>query len=585
MNPHALRGRALAALCLLLPSVALAAPGPSGAPAAGASASAASTAAPMTLARLPIPGPRPFVKVARDILDVAFTLDPSLASGAGLFDDALRVPTYGPAPVGALSARLVADLKALRALPWRSYPVDVQVDVRWLYAVAETLHRQLTVERVYVRRPAQWLEPLANNLIALGSYAPDRPELQDRVLAMVPAMLQEVRTVATEPTRRDLETGVRVARALEGMARLRSQAPVAEALAAWAAEAERLTPSRDFGVIGKDNYAWRYEHSLLFPRSPEELLADARLELTRIDAALAALPPVPEVAPDEAARVEAAALTQERLLALYDSVQAANRAATIAGGWVTVPEAVGPILTRPTPEAMIPLTGDGGSMNPPPTYAASNIGYWNVEHFTPDWTEAARLQTVTAWRGFRENGAGTYAAHEGFPGHHLQLSIARLNPDPIRSILPDCPQNEGWGLYAESVFAAHGGLGSGPGAQRAVLGSSRGRVARVVYDVQIEQGSWTLQEAADWKYRAAPGEGRIDEDLARAVNWPTQLVCYQGGKSQIIALRDAVAAREGAAFDERRFHDAFLAEGSIPIALIRAKMLGEPVPDLPAALP
>lgn len=69
------------------------------------------------------------------------------------------------------------------------------------------------------------------------------------------------------------------------------------------------------------------------------------------------------------------------------------------------------------------------------------------------------------------------------------------------------------------------------------------------------------------------------------MNWPTQLVCYQGGKSQIIALRDAVAAREGAAFDERRFHDAFLAEGSIPIALIRAKMLGKPVPDLPAALP
>ena len=36
----------------------------------------------------------------------------------------------------------------------------------------------------------------------------------------------------------------------------------------------------------------------------------------------------------------------------------------------------------------------------------------------------------------------------------------------------------------------------------------------------------------------------------------------------------------GGAYTDRDFHDRFLAEGSIPIALIRAAMLDEKVPPL-----
>lgn len=38
----------------------------------------------------------------------------------------------------------------------------------------------------------------------------------------------------------------------------------------------------------------------------------------------------------------------------------------------------------------------------------------------------------------------------------------------------------------------------------------------------------------------------------------------------------------GADFNERDFHDVILQAGSIPLALTRAKVLGEPVPDFPA---
>jgi len=340
------------------------------------------------------------------------------------------------------------------------------------------------------------------------------------------------------------------------------------------------SPTVESTVIGAEGYAWRFRHAMLLPWTPDELLARAQGELTRVDARIAQLP-APEDTPataEEAAR--AGALTRESLLALYDSIEEANRAATVRGGWVTIPDTVGPIHARETPDAMVPLTGDGGSMNPPPTYITSNVGYWNVEHFQATRTAEERLATVKAAMRFLTNGFGPYAAHEGFPGHHLQLAIARLNPDPLRSILPDPVQNEGWGLYAEEAFWAHGGLGDSPAAERAVLGSYRHRIRRVVYDTNIETGRWDLQAAADYKYGKAGAP--VDEELMRSIQWPTQLVCYFAGKSEILQLRDDARAKAGAAWDERAFHDAFLAAGSIPIALIRAKLLGEPVPDLPA---
>jgi hypothetical protein len=539
-------------------------------------------AAPPRIATLPIPGPARFATLARDVVDIVVSLDPSLAAGSGLFADSVRTPSYAPENVTRLAARLDHDLAALRRLPWRRWDVDTQIDFRWIFATAETARRQLLTERLYEHRPAQWLEPVANDLIALASYAPDRPELQDAVLAQVPAMVAEMRTVAVRPTRRDVDTARKLADALAGMAETRGVKAAAEALTAYSAALATATPREEHVVIGADSYAWRLRHTLLAPWSPAELLVRAQASLADVDARLATLPPrPPPPAPTAAQLDEAHALTREGLLALYDGVESANRAATVKGGWVSIPDGVGPIHARETPDAMVPLTGDGGSMNPPPTYATSNIGYWNVEHFRPEWTEDERVETVIDAEGFLTNGMGPYAAHEGFPGHHLQLAIARLNPNPLRSILPDPAQNEGWGLYAEEALYEHGGLGTSQDSERSYLGSYRGRIRRVVYDVNIETGAWDLQQAADFKGQAAPGKGHVDEDILRSINWPTQLICYYVGKSQIVQLRDDYRAKMGASYDERAFHNAFLAEGSIPVALIRAKLLGEPVPDLP----
>ena len=545
---------------------------------------AALTAEPR-LATLKLRGDPAFVAAARDVIAVVIAIDPSVAANAGLFDDATSVASFAPESVAALVARLDRDLATMRGLPWQSWSIDQQIDFRWVYANAETARHQLVDERMFVHRPAAWLESLSNQLIAFASYVPEDRARPAVIWGQVPAMVDEARAVATEVTARDRETARKLIVALVAMAKADGSpaaAAAADALTKYDSELAALTPTREMVVIGSESFAWRLKHSELVEQTPAELLALAQSEIARIDAERASLKDklVAKIEPTPEQHARAVALTRDSLLALYDSIETQLRANTVAGNFVTIPAAVGPIRARETPDAMVPLTGDGGSMNPPPPYIASNIGYWNVEHFKADWDAATRLESVVDADNWQRNGFGPYAAHEGFPGHHLQLAIARLNPDPIRRLLADGMQNEGWGLYAEEELWRHGGLGDSIDAKDAILRSYRFRAMRVVYDINIETGVWSLQQAADFQQNKPAGQGRVNEDLLRAINWPTQLLNYFTGKQQILALRAEYQKKMGAAYTDRAFHDAFLAEGSIPVPLIRAKLLGTPVPSL-----
>ncbi len=548
-------------------------------------ASRAVAAEPVTLASLAIPGSAGFVTTAKDILDVRFALDPSIAAGDGLFDDAARVPSFDPQVVAALAARLDADLAALRAMAWREWNIDRQIDCRWVYALAEDARLQLTGEKLYLHRPASWLEPLANTYIALWTYAPERADIRKRLTAAIPGMVDEMRRVAVSPTARDVTAAEGLVTGI--ITTLRTEAPGAErdaaasALSSYIDELKAKRDLPDYAVIGPERYEERLRRVMLLPWSARKLLALAQRELTETDAAMDSLRPL--VPPDPtatAAQQELARnLDQAGLLALYDEITRADREFLDRSDLLTVPAGAGPIRSRPTPEAMIPLSGDGGSMNPPPPLGGSNVGWWNVEHFKDSWTLEERVKMVVARQEQRRTGMGPYAAHEGVPGHHLQLSIARLNKNPLRNLMGDTPLIEGWAMYAEEIFWRAGGFGDSPGAEYRTLRSWRGRIRRVFYDVHVECGDWTLQEAADFRSQARRGMGAVDEDILRAVNWPGQLVSYFAGKMQILELKAAYREKLGTQYTERKFNDALLAEGSIPVALIRCKLLGEPVPE------
>jgi uncharacterized protein (DUF885 family) len=543
---------------------------------------AAACSAP-TIASIAIPGDARFVAIARDVLLVQIDYMPDFASQSGLIDDAIRTPSFAPEHIAALTRRLQAALAGLRQLPWRTWSVDAQIDVRWTFANAERINHELNVERRYLHRPGAWLEPLGNNYVAITTYAPEREDALARITQQVPALVREMESIC-KPTQADAEIACAIAQGIIDILSARPMRGSDAAIAALVGYRHRLDASSHtpaFSVVGAENYAWRLKHASLLPWNPAQLRALAEHELKLVDGQLAMLEPAlaPPTALTQEQQALARNLDQVKLLKLYDDIQLQLRAAIEKSDFVTIPAGVGPIRARVTPDAMVPMSGDGGSMNSPPPFIDDSTGWWNVEHFKDSTPVEEREATVREALLFRECPMGPYAAHEGTPGHHLQLSIARLIDDPLRNLFQDPVQVEGWALYAEQAMWENGGLGASVAAHVHTLQSWRFRIRRVVYDVNVETGVWDLQQAADYCRCAAPGRAPIDAEIKRTINWPAQLICYFAGRQQILALKEDFKRQEGAAYSERRFNDELLALGSVPYVFARAKLLGEPVPD------
>lgn len=164
---------------------------------------------PPTIARIAIPGDPRFVALAREMLALQSAVTPDFAAQSGLIDDAMAVPSFAPARVADQAARLRAAMAGLTALPWRDWDVERQIDLRWTYANAERLLHELTVERLYLHRPAAWLEPLGNTSIRLLTRAPQRRDAFDAVTAGVPALLAEMEALC-QPTQVDAKVALGV---------------------------------------------------------------------------------------------------------------------------------------------------------------------------------------------------------------------------------------------------------------------------------------------------------------------------------------------------------------------------------------
>ena len=69
-------------------------------------------------------------------------------------------------------------------------------------------------------------------------------------------------------------------------------------------------------------------------------------------------------------------------------------------------------------------------------------------------------------------------------------------------------------------------------------------------------------------------EGSARREAERGTFDPSY-VLYSAGKLMITKLRDDYKAHAGSGYSTRGFHDALLANGTVPVWLHRALMLGE----------
>jgi uncharacterized protein (DUF885 family) len=164
--------------------------------------------------------------------------------------------------------------------------------------------------------------------------------------------------------------------------------------------------------------------------------------------------------------------------------------------------------------------------------------------------------------------------HEAVPGHHLQIALAQeLEGVPVFRRDADMTAFvEGWGLYAEKL-GAEMGIYRDPYERFGRLSYEMWRACRLVADTGIHWKGWTIEQArACFMENSALAPHNIETELARYVSWPAQALAYKTGEMKILELRARAETALGAKFDIRRFHDAVLLAGPLPMDLLETRI-------------
>jgi uncharacterized protein (DUF885 family) len=190
----------------------------------------------------------------------------------------------------------------------------------------------------------------------------------------------------------------------------------------------------------------------------------------------------------------------------------------------------------------------------------SRAGYFMVNTYRLDMRPKYEMEALTL--------------HEAVPGHHLQIARAHELHN-----LPDFRRNgsytafiEGWALYAESLGESMG-FYADPYSRFGQLIYEMWRACRLVVDTGIHSFGWTRQRAIDYmRENTAKTEQDIAIEVDRYIVMPGQALAYKIGELAIKEQRAKAENELGQAFDIRRFHNAILDNGPLPLTFLKAQI-------------
>lgn len=205
----------------------------------------------------------------------------------------------------------------------------------------------------------------------------------------------------------------------------------------------------------------------------------------------------------------------------------------------------------------------------------AHMGANRAEYYNGPALDGSRagffFANTLAWRKRPIWGMETLVAHEAMPGHHLQIARAtelRGLPNFRRSGFGFTAFSEGWALYAETL-GFELGLYTDPYSRFGHLQWQAFRAARLVADTGVHALGWTRQQAIDFMVERTGVEREfVESEVDRYTSSPGQALAYMIGKLKFDELRDRAKARLGARFDIRKFHNAVLDNGAVPLATL-----------------
>lgn len=164
--------------------------------------------------------------------------------------------------------------------------------------------------------------------------------------------------------------------------------------------------------------------------------------------------------------------------------------------------------------------------------------------------------------------------HEAMPGHHLQIARAQelKNLPEFRRQGGYTAFVEGWALYSESL-GEDMGFYSDPYSKFGQLTYEMWRACRLVIDTGIHAFNWSRDQSIDhMKYNSAKSENDIAVEIDRYIVWPAQALAYKIGELKIKELKEKAKSKLGNKFDIRKFHNAILDNGALPLDILEIQI-------------
>lgn len=320
-------------------------------------------------------------------------------------------------------------------------------------------------------------------------------------------------------------------------------------------------------ALGKDYVEARYRAEELLDLPAERMLEIAQRELAReqalfaekaraVDSTREAMAVWGDVLRDHPRRGELVAATRRTVDELQQFVTSHDL--------VRLPSA-DQVIVEPSKPFDIGLASMHAS---PPLEATPVKSIFYVTDANPSWP--AERQDKWLER-FNYPSLAITSAHEAMPGHFVHAMFMRQTPGKVRRIwigLNPFPQpssgQDGWAHYTEYLVVEQGFKQDDPRYSMAQLSESMTRICRLIVSLNVHANGWTLEQGARFFEENAhiPGPAALQE-ASRVAYDPTN-GGYFLGKRAMLALREDVQARQGAAFNLREFHERVMKNGIAP---------------------
>ena len=238
---------------------------------------------------------------------------------------------------------------------------------------------------------------------------------------------------------------------------------------------------------------------------------------------------------------------------------------------ITLPEGA-PVAVLPTPRF---YRWTSASMwTPGPFEVRAQRAFYYITDVDPSWPAERQAEHL---RDFSYGALWSISMHEVFPGHFLHYQHLRQIDAKLRKsmLFSSTAFVEGWAHYCEQMMVDEGFRKSDTIVRLGQLAEALIRLCRTVVgirlhceDMSVEQGVRFFREEAFVEELSARRE-------AERGTFDPAYILYSTGKLMLLKLREDYKAYVGAKYSLRGFHDTLLANGTVPLWLHRALLLGE----------